>query len=122
MVFASQINVARDLINEFGQSVVWRCFSGYSIDPEKPWEAGSGSFTDHTVKVVFFPENRENYRVHQTTGDVQEGHEKIYLTVDTFTPTLQDIIIRAGHTYTVRYIDRLNPNGEQILYTVGVQR
>lgn len=122
MVYAEQIAVAKELIAEFGQKVTWRNFEVVQSSNDKPWEVTGETYTDHTVDTVFLPEKRDSFRGQQIQDGEQEGFEKVYLPAVAFTPTLQDVILCGDDTYTIRYIDRINPNGEQILYNIGVRR
>ncbi len=121
-VFEAEFNTARSLIKEFGQPVTWKNFQNFTTTVGKPWQVTGGTYVDYTVDLVFLPENREGYKSQQIDQEKQEGFELVYLATRDFVPTLQDSIVRDSVTYTIRSIDRINPNGEQIVYEIGVKR
>lgn len=120
-VFEEEYLVAKELIEEYGQTVSWTNFTGYATDPSKPWEVTAPTSVTYTPKVVFLPE-KDSYNSRELRNEIQVGFEKVYLSPSNFIPSLQDTIVRGGETHSIRYIKELNPNGEKLLYVVGVQR
>lgn len=120
-VYDRQIARAAALIKAKGQSVTWRqVVDGSPSDPTAPWKPGANANVDHTVDMVFLPEDRRDYEfLFLMAGtEVPVGKLQALMPAVPFTPAIKDVVIRDGVTYGIRTIDPLNVNGEPILYTV----
>lgn len=116
-----QIATAARLIKAKGQSVTWRQVTdGSPADAGKPWIPGATANTDHTVDMVFLPEDRRDYEfLFAMSGmEVPTGKLTALMPAVGFTPSIKDVVIRDGVKYGIRTIDPLAPNGQVILYTV----
>jgi len=118
-VYDRQTALATRLITAKGQTVTWRKVTdGAAGDSSKPWKPGASVNTDHTVVIVFLPDNskdREQLRF-ANGSSVPEGNLVGYMAATTFTPTLKDVVIRGTEKIGLVGIEPLSPNGEIIMY------
>jgi len=122
-VFATQIATAQRLISKFGQSCTWRKTAVSTPNPAKPWEMIPGVATDVTVKVVFVSKFKEHFFLkYMANTEIPEGLFVGYMAAQSFTPAINDILIRGSETLTIQAIDIVAPNGELILYIITVKR
>ena len=122
-VFGRQLEAARRMIAKYGQSVTFRTLTDGALpDPNAPWLPGTPVNVDHAVKIAFFPNSTQNNEfLHYVQGtDVPAGTEVGYLAPSGFEPTLKDLIIRSGKTLAIKSVDRIAPNGEILLYILGI--
>lgn len=122
-VFATQIATTQRLISKFGQSCTWRKTAVSTPNPAKPWEMIPGAVTDATVKVVFVSKFKEHFLLkYMANTEIPEGLFVGYMAAQSFTPAINDVLIRGSETLTIQAIDIVAPNGEPILYIVTVKR
>ena len=118
----TQVKTAARLIKKYGQAVVWRqVLDGPLPDATKPWKSGAATTTDFPTFAVFLTSKRVSYAFQQYIASGQVPAGKITCLVSGnlgCVPTLKDLLIRAGRTYSPEYIEPLSPNGVPILYTV----
>ena len=122
-VFGRQLDAARRMIDKYGQSVTFRTLTDGALpDPNAPWLPGAPVSVDNAVKIAFFPNNDANNEfLHYVQGtDVPAGTEVGYLAPSGFEPTLKDLVIRSGKTLAIKSVDRIAPNGEILLYILGL--
>jgi hypothetical protein len=124
-VYDRQIATAQRLIKEKGQTIIWRSMTdGAPSDSDQPWKPSAATQTDYMADVLFLPRNRRNQEFLSLMEgiEVPKGDIVGYMGGVTFTPTLKDTIIRGGETYTIASLDHLSPNGESILWVMGLER
>ena len=122
-VFDSQIATAQRLISKFGQSCTWRKTDVSTPNPVKPWEMIPGTVTDAAVKVVFVSKFKEHFFLkYMANTEIPEGLFVGYMAAQSFTPAINDLLIRGSETLTIQAVDIVAPNGEPILYIVTVKR
>lgn len=122
-VFGRQLEAARRMISKYGQPVTLRQVTDGALpDPNTPWLPGDPVTVDHAVSIAFFPNNTANNEfLHYVQGtDVPAGTEVGYLAPSGFDPTLKDVVIRSGKTLAIKSVDRIAPNGEILLYILGL--
>lgn len=122
MVFDKQLLSAQKMISKYGQLCTLRKITNGTPDPAKPWEPVTPTTSDTSVRIAFFPNTKENNEfLHYIQGtEVPAGVEVGYLAGDAPPPTLQDLIIRDGKTISILDITRIAPNGEVVLYILGL--
>jgi hypothetical protein len=118
-VFDKQIKSALRLISKNGQLVTWRIVSEVK-NTSSPWESDSQVLVNNTVSICFLPVNIKTLESLTLKKDMEipEGCVLGYMGAVPFTPNLNDVVIRAGVKLSVFYIDKLAPNGQNILYTL----
>lgn len=122
-VFDRQIATAKTLIAKYGQSCTWRKTAVSTPNPAKPWEMLPGANTDTTVKVVFVSKFKEHFFLkYMANTEIPEGLFVGYMAAQSFTPAINDLLIRGSETLTIQAVDIVAPNGEPILYIVTVKR
>lgn len=115
------IATAKRLIAQKGQAVTWKSIGdAVADDPNKPWEPASQTVTDYAVNIAFLPINLSSRKFTQAIAgtDIPIGTEKGYMGAQSFEPKIKDTILRGTQTLTVLSIDRIAPDGSQILYTL----
>ena len=122
MVFDKQLLSAQKMLSKYGQACTLRKITNGTPDPAKPWEPVTPTTADSLVKIAFFPNTRANNEfLHYIPGtEVPAGVEVGYLAGDAPTPSLQDLIVRGGKTCSILSVDRIAPNGEIVLYILGI--
>ena len=122
MVFDKQLLSAQKMLSKYGQACTLRKISNGTPDPAKPWEPVTPTTVDSSVKIAFFPNSRANNEfLHYLPGtEIPASIEVGYLAGDAPAPTLQDLIIRGGETCSILSVDRIAPNGEIVLYILGI--
>ena len=119
--FDAEIEMAKLMIAENGEDVIWRSIEDpAAIDPQEPWKPGPSTSTDYPVFICFLPANRTNLESLNLMDktEVPQGAALGYMGVVEFKPNIKDVVIRGGETLRIAYIDRLSPNGQNILYTM----
>ncbi len=117
------IALAQRMIASKGQSVTFRQITdGAGVDASKPWLPTAATTVDHAVSVVFFPANRQGREVLHLMGDteVPTGMLLGLMAAQSFAPKLKDVIVRAGRVLTVEFIDEVAPNGDVVVYRMGL--
>lgn len=116
------IATAQRLIAKKGMSVTWeQQTNGTPTDPGKPWRPSGAAPTEKTVNIVFLPYNRENQQfLSMLAGtEVPKGNEYGLMGAVDFEPNLKDTVVRGTQRLGIETIDRLAPNGQVVLYTIG---
>lgn len=122
MVFDKQLLSAQKMLSKYGKACTLRKITNGTPDPAKPWEPVTPTTADTSVKIAFFPNNKEsNEFLHYMPGtDIPAGVEVGYLAGNAPAPTLKDLVIRDGKTCSILSVDRIAPNGEIVLYILGI--
>jgi len=122
MVFDKQLLSAQKMLSKYGQACTLRKLATTTPDPSKPWETTSATASDASVKIAFFPNTRaDNEFLHYLPGtDIPAGSEVGYLEGGAPAPTLKDLVIRGSQTLSILSVDRIAPNGEIVLYILGL--
>lgn len=123
------VKLAADLIKPNGEAGLLIIKAASIDDPEKPWEGGEGVETDYDVTVLWLNTNLQDAGTGLMPPD-NEQHTEIrkVLIAGSNLPGVVEIpsgsrIVRAnGMTFTVHKTKRVEPNGQQILFTGYVYR
>lgn len=115
--FDRQIDTAKRLITKNGQSVTWRSKTSSIPDPSAPWKPIETSVTDTAVDICFLPASKQTLEFFGLT-EVPIGCVLGLMGQVPFNPSLSDVVIRDGVQLRIESIDRLSPNGQNILYTM----
>lgn len=119
-----QIATAKRIIDQKGRECTWRNdVPGAPVDPEKPWLPGPSTTEEHTVKIVFLPDTKNNKEFLQAMSKepINVGDDYGLLAAVDFHPNLKssvwnddnDVMLRG-----IKSIEPLAPNGDIILYTI----
>ena len=119
-VFARQQATAAKLIKKNGTTATLRKFISASTDPTTPWVQVPASTSDTTIDIVLFPfesktDSLKTQSWMQKFADIPTGVMQGYFTHKTVKPSLTDVIIVDGKTYTILNIDVLAPNAREII-------
>jgi hypothetical protein len=125
-----QIATALKLVTKFGQKATWIQNSNVD-DAITPWLV-SADTASYEVNIAFLPYQRINHDFLAYLGktEVPTGTIVGYMPGSglSFLPALRDIVMRQDigtgttDTYRIDDIDRLAPNGQNILWTVYFKR
>ena len=117
--FNPQIATALKLIAKNGQAVSWRTIAE-AANTSEPWKSDSQTAVDYPVSICFLPTNRKMLEslILKPGMEIPEGCVLGYMGATSFEPNLKDVVIRDGIKLSVFYIDKLSPNGQNILYTL----
>ena len=99
--------------------VIWR--SVFSEDkPDEPWNVLPADPQETEVSIAFLPVDRESYETLclRAGMELPKGNELGYMGAVSFEPNLKDVVIRDGKELSIAYIDKIAPNGQNILCTV----
>jgi hypothetical protein len=121
-IYDRQIKVAKRLISQKGQLVVWRSF----VDGVKTldWIPTIPTYNDYNVSIVFLPHTRmfmEFLRYMKGT-DIPVGSLVGLMSAVNFVPSIRDIIVRPNDILTIKAISPLAPNGDIIFYTLELEQ
>ena len=122
MVFDKQLLSAQKMLAKYGQACTLRKITNGTPNPAAPWEPVTPTTADTEVKIAFFPNTMANNEfLHYLPGtEVPAGAEVGYLAGSAPAPSLQDLVIRDSKTLAILSVDRIAPNGEIILYILGL--
>lgn len=124
--YDEMIEVALELIEEFGEPSTWRQVEdAVAPDPSKPWDVDPAVTTDYNEDIVFFPVDKEQRKVIQArTGTlIPEGTLIGYMASVSFTPSIKDVVFRENsQELAVKNIDIYDPGGSSILYIVEFEK
>lgn len=113
------IDVADELIQEFGREVILRREKNTTpINPLKPWEGNQDSITDEPVYAVFLDtttKNKKNSEVDMTRTEIYVASKNTELVIAT-----DDKIIDSARTYNVCEIENIYPGPNSIAYVLQV--
>lgn len=119
--FDRSIAVAQRLIKKNGEAVKWRVTTAPVDDPDKPWLKGEPTVVDHDAIICFLPVTQRMHEmlIYVKGSEIIGGYTLGYMgAVKDFVPSPTDQVIRDGVAYAIEYIDKLAPNGQQVLYTI----
>jgi hypothetical protein len=118
-----QSEMVANQIARKGQLVTWRqIVLDAPADPNKPWIVGTQVETDYSVKIAFLPDdfkNKETVR-YMVGTEIPTGFSIGFMAKQSFTPKLNDVIIREGVELVVRTLDIYKPAGSPLLYVLGL--
>ncbi len=122
-VFDSSIQTALELIEEYGQKVIWRKILDDEKATGKPWKSDKpGPSVDvPNISICFLPVDRVNSQLlrYLAKTDIVIGSLYGLMAGNVpFEPSPKDIVIRDGKELKVTALDLLSPNGQKVLYTV----
>lgn len=119
--FTGQINVAQKLIDKFGQTlIICRVTDAARVDPADPGILGTPTITDFTVTGVFV-----GFELQQINGTtIQRGDQLVLVAAKNLTiePTSKDTIVRDGEKWEIVSVEKVDPNGEKILFKLQVRQ
>lgn len=117
--FDRQIKTGLKLIAKNGQKVIWQVISE-TLDNQEPWKSDSQVTENHVVSICFLPANKQTLEsiAFRAGIEIPKGCFLGYMGGVDFEPNLKDIVIRGDIKLSVFYIDKLSPNGQNLLYTL----
>lgn len=117
--FDRQIQTALRLIKKNGRKVQWRQIVA-TENPSEPWNPLPGTPVDNDVDICFLPVDKTTYETLTLRAgtELPKVSELGYMDAVNFEPNLKDVVIRDGKEMAIVHIDKLAPNGQNILYTV----
>lgn len=126
-VFDSDIQTAKDLIDENGEdAVIRRTVPGARPIPDpEPWKPVAPSISEVPVRAVFLNYNIQGAGEPYVDGSlIKTGDKKVLVAAaDIQDITASDIIIRAnGDKYKIVIPKLLDPNGQKILWTLQARQ
>lgn len=122
--FDDEILMAVELIAENGENAVLTVMT--TADGDDPWDPGVPSEQDATARMVFLNfKGKDNGEAYWNGMLVHAGDKKVLLAAGAtaLAPNINALITRAdGTKWKVVNMTRLDPNGQQILYTMQVRQ
>lgn len=122
--FDGEIQTAAELIKENGELATLTVMT--TTDGANPWDAGVPTEQTDESPMVFLNFKGSNSGETYWNGMlVQQGDKKVLLAAaaTALAPNLNALITRAdGTKWKVVNLTRLDPNGQQILYTMQVRQ
>ena len=122
--YDEMVEVAKELITEFGTTATWRGINNSASNPSTPWIAGDEVITDTEVVMVFITATKESKETlrYIKGSSVPAGVVVGLMPPYSFTPALKDIVIRDGKQLTIKNIDVIKPADKIVMYTVEFNR
>jgi len=120
-VFTEEIEFVKQDIDEFGKDLVWRKLINTDLpDEAKPWQPGDYDVEDFPVRILLIPFNKEDRQTQKYPKDssISSGSVMGLMAAGglEFEPKLRDVVIDGEQQIKVTNINKLSPNGEDILY------
>lgn len=131
MTFERQIDLAARLIKKYGGPVVLHVTTNVPV-AGKPWDTSAPQADEQLIPTsgVFLTFSRLQYGQTFANGDVIHASDRRMLVAAkgmAFKPNLKGYVVRTltdGSTenWSIEGIDPLEPNGEQIMYSMQVRQ
>lgn len=122
--FDDEILMAVELIAENGENATLTVMT--TTDGADPWDPGVPGEQDATARMVFLNfKGKDNGETYWNGMLVHAGDKKVLLAAGAtaLAPNINALITRAdGTKWKVVNMTRLDPNGQQILYTMQVRQ
>lgn len=122
--FDKAIALAERLIAKNGQDVTLRGFTaGAPPDPNKPWEPGTNTPGDQTIKAVFI-----GYEQKYIDGEtVRTGDQQVFMPAndnegDPAFVEIEGLVLRGAEVWKIISAKPLNPNGQLIMFELQVRQ
>jgi hypothetical protein len=120
-VFADEIAMATEMIQENGELCQWVSNSNLTPNPSQPWKTTAPSPLPDNPKVYIVftsPGMKLSSLVHLLQGtSIPEGGPSGLMAQVPFEPAINDEVIRSsGERLTIKDFNIVSPNGEVILY------
>ncbi|PCI28867.1 hypothetical protein COB55_03205 [Candidatus Wolfebacteria bacterium] len=125
-IYASAIASAIRLIDIYGQTATLLTINDAApIIPSQKWKPGGQTNIGEEVRMAFFNETRvDQYGETRQPGQMAgHGFEYGLLADNDIEPTLKHVIIKEDSSeWKIRYINRIHPSGEVIMYKIGISQ
>ena len=125
-IYARAKATALRLIAKYGQDVViYNIIDGDPSDSAQPWKPAEQTDSGKQLKMAFFNETRVDQfgKIREDDSLIGQGFEYALMGDNEFEPTLKSVIIKAdGTKLKIRYINKVYPAGDVVLYKIGVKR
>lgn len=122
--FDDEIRTAVELIAENGEDATLTVMT--TTDGDNPWDPGVPGEQDETARMVFLNfKGKDNGETYWNGMLVHAGDKKVLLAAGAtaLAPNINALITRAdGTKWKTVNMTRLDPNGQQILYTMQVRQ
>jgi hypothetical protein len=117
-VYDRQVASAIRMIKEKGALSVFRSITKSS----NTYEGDELTYTDYAVNIACVPVDRVDHetQMYREFTDIPVGYTLGYMGAVDFKPTMKDVVVFGGVTYTIRNIIEYNPNGESIAFVLGL--
>lgn len=117
---------ALELITEFGENAQLKKYTTTTPDNAKPWETGTPALQTQMARMVFlnFTDQSNSGKAGERYFEgtlVQTGDKKVLVAALglSFDPEVGMALVRAdGTMWKVENVKGLDPNGQQILFTI----
>lgn len=123
-VYDRQIANAQRLIAAKGVVCDWQSAeAGELVDETKPWKPAAATPKEYQAAIVFLPKNTNTAYLRHDNRGTPIGDLIGLMGAVAFTPQIEDIIeCPSGEKYRVGSADPIAPNGDVILWTLGLFR
>lgn len=121
--YSEIVQVTKDLISEYGRSVVLSRDSADPKDPAKPWQGNNRSTITQGVDAVFVPASGADLGMDSVTDEMLQRVTEVCLVAQAPQVLLGfDKINDSGVTYQIEWCQVLKPANVILLYVFGVKR
>jgi hypothetical protein len=132
--YDKSIALATRLVAKFGGPAILRRFSDAAVpDPDQPWRRATGSpaSTDEEINAVFlnFGDMGRSGERYSSEWNIQVGAKLVLISGGNLSapPELRDRLYRDGagpddEGWSITKVQTLDPNGQNILYELQVDR
>lgn len=123
--YDDDIQTADEMIREFGKDIQLKRITP-SDNPDEPWESGEESEVVSTVPAVFLNFTSRDLATFRDRADMPElkvSDRKVLIPgMYAEKITSDDVLIDENGQWEVLFCLDLSPNGQKILYTLGVRQ
>ena len=123
-LYAEEAAMVLEMIAEAGQACTWVVRPNVTEGVSNPWNATDGTEVEHDVIIAFFPIDRTTQRSMQLMLGtlVPVGSLLGLMGYHDFLPNLNDYVLRGSEQLTLKNLDAIEPNGEQLLYMIEFEK
>jgi len=121
-IYKNSIEMAKRLINKYGKTVSFKVTPFTINDPLQPWLKNSGTTVTYSVKMVFLTKYMEQLFIkYMIKTSIPTGDINGYMAQQSFVPKINDIIEDGSKTLIISEINKISPNGDDILYILRLK-
>lgn len=119
--YGEMIDMAKEMIAEFGRTVTFRQIRGTAPDPDKPWIEVPLPPVDYP-DVWMCPLPTDRYAFESFGFPAREdialphGFELGFLAAQVFKPNLKDLIVIGSRAQSIENMIEIGPDGRDVLY------
>lgn len=116
------IELAHELINEFGAPITWQKKIVTLFDPAKPWLGGEEEIVSYSPVVCFVPDTGNEFDFIKLMSGTEVPKYTTFglMAPQPFQPVITDLVEREGKPLVIDTINEIKPATQTVLYILGI--